>query len=149
MLVSGVLAGIAAGVAFGGDWRRLATFSLRWWPLLVVASALRLWTFFFPYADFPIYVLGLIGIGVVAAINWRIAGAALIAVGTLSNVLVVLANTGMPYAPSTVVAVGAPLPDDSLHVLLTADTRLPFLSDIVPFGLVRSVYSIGDLLIAF
>src|SRR5512133_2081160 len=135
MLVSGVIAGIAAGLAFGGDWRRLATFSLQWWPLLVVASALRLWTSFFPYADFPIYVLGLLGIGLVAAINWRLAGAALIAIGTLSNVLVVLANTGMPYEPATVLAAGAQLPNDSLHVLLTADTRLPFLGDIVPFGL--------------
>jgi MFS family permease len=149
MLVSGVLAGIAAGVAFGGDWRRLATFSLRWWPLLVVASALRLFTLFVPHADFPINVLGLVGIGVVAAINWRLAGAALIAIGTLSNVVVVLLNTGMPYDPVTVAAAQAPIPDDSLHVLLSPDTRLPFLADIVPFGLVHGVYSIGDLLIAF
>src|SRR5689334_21194109 len=104
MLVSGVIAGIAAGVAFGGDWRRLATFTLRWWPLLVVASALRVFTYLYPHADFAIDVLVLVGIGIVAAVNWRLAGAALIAIGTLSNVLVVLANTGMPYDPVTVAA---------------------------------------------
>ena len=149
MLVSGVLAGIAAGVAFGGDWRRLATFSLQWWPLLVVASALRLWTFFFPNADFAIYILGLSGIGLVAALNGRLPGAALIAVGTFTNVLVILLNGGMPYDVSTAVDVGAPPPNDSLHVILGDETRLPFLSDIIPFGLGSRVYSIGDLLIAF
>jgi len=149
MLVSGVIAGIAAGVAFGGDWRRLATFTLRWWPLLVVASALRVFTYLYPHADFAIDVLVLVGIGIVAAVNWRLAGAALIAIGTLSNVLVVLANTGMPYDPVTVAAAGAPTPNDSLHVLLSPNSRLPFLADIVPFGLIHGVYSIGDLLIAF
>src|SRR6266849_2292623 len=149
MLVSGVVAGIAAGIAFGGDWRRLATFTLRFWPLLVVASALRLWTFFFPNADFLIYVLGLFGIGLVAALNSRLPGAALIALGTFANVMVVLLNTGMPYDADTVVAVGAALPNDTLHVALSDATRVAFLGDIIPFGLGRSVYSIGDLLIAF
>src|SRR5438093_5204578 len=37
MLASGVAIGIAAGIAFGGDWRRLATFSLLWCPLLLIA----------------------------------------------------------------------------------------------------------------
>ena len=32
--------------------------------VLLVASALRLWTFFFPSAAFPIYVVGLLGIAV-------------------------------------------------------------------------------------
>jgi len=149
MLVSGVLAGIAAGVAFGGDWRRLATFTLRWWPLLVIASALRGWTFFFPNADFLIYVAGLFGIGLVAALNSRLPGAALIALGTFANVLVVVLNTGMPYDAETVVSVGATVPTDSLHIMLGDATRLPFLGDTIPFGLGRAVYSIGDLLIAF
>jgi MFS family permease len=149
MLVSGVIAGIAAGIAFGGDWRRLATFTLRWWPVLVVASALRLWTFFFPNADFLIYVTGLFGIGLAAALNSRLPGAALIALGTFSNVLVVVLNTGMPYDAETVLAVGATIPTDSLHVALTGATRLPFLADTIPFGLGQAVYSIGDLLIAF
>lgn len=149
MLASGVAIGIAAGIAFGGDWRRLATFTLRWWPLLILASALRLWTFFVPSSDLVIYVVGFIGIGLVAAINWRVAGAALIAIGTFSNVLVVLANAGMPYDPHTAAAVGAGTPSESFYVVIGSETRLPFLGDIIPFGLGRAVYSIGDLLIAF
>src|SRR5439155_5783159 len=108
MLVSGVVAGVAAGVAFGGDWRRLATFTLRLWPVLVVSTALRLWTFFVPTVDLPVYVLGLLGTGVVAAANRHLAGAALIAIGTFANVLVVLSNSGMPFEVSTAIGVGAP-----------------------------------------
>lgn len=149
MLVSGVAAGIAAALAFGGDWRRLGNLKLQWWPLLIVASSLRLWTLLVPSADLLTYALGLVGIGLVAGRNWRLPGAALIAIGTFSNVSVILLNHGMPYDLETVRAVGARIPDDGLHVLLTPQTLLPFLSDIIPFGLGHAVYSAGDMLIAF
>src|SRR6266545_7377244 len=79
MLASGVIAGIAAGVAFGGDWRRLSKFTLRFWPLLVVASGFRLLTVFFPQVSLLIYLLGFIGVGLVAVANWRLPGSSLIA----------------------------------------------------------------------
>jgi hypothetical protein len=100
MLASGVALGIAAAIAFGGDWRRLGNLNLRWWPLLIVASAFRLFTFFEPHADLFVYIVGLFGIGLVAALNWRIPGAGLIAIGTFSNVLVTVLNQGMPYDPA-------------------------------------------------
>ena len=149
MLVSGVAAGIAAGVAFGGDWRRLGTFYLQWWPLLVVAAALRLFTFFVPSADVPTNVIGLVGIGVVAARNGRIPGAALIAIGTLANVLGMAVNQGMPYDATALASVGGKAPGDGLHILLSDATRLPFLTDIIPFGLAHGVFSVGDFVIAF
>ena len=149
MLVSGVAAGIAAGIAFGGDWRRLGTFYLQWWPLLVIASALRLFTFVVPTADLPIYVIGLTGIGVVAARNGRLPGAALIAIGTFANVLAIAVNQGMPYDETVLAAIGGKAPPDGLHVLLSDATRLPFLTDIIPFGLAHGVFSVGDFVIAF
>ena len=149
MLVSGVAVGIAAAIAFGGHWRRLANLSLNWWPLLIVASALRLFTWFEPKADLKIYLAGLAGIGLVAAGNWRIPGAALIAIGTFSNVLVIALNGGMPFDPQLVEIAGAPTPADGLHVLLGPDTLLPFLSDTVPVTLFHGVYSAGDLLLGF
>ena len=148
MLASGVIAGIAAAVAFGGDWRRLATFSLRFWPLLIVALGIRVVASLSPGAPLSAYLLALFGIAGVAALNWRIPGAILIAMGTAMNILVVALNSGMPYDAATVAAVGAPLPTDSLHALMDPSTRLPFLGDIVPVGVVRSVYSVGDFLIA-
>ncbi|MGH2491521.1 MAG: MFS transporter [Candidatus Limnocylindria bacterium] len=115
----------------------------------MVASALRLLTVPFPHASFLIYVLGFIGIGAVAVANWRLPGSSLIAVGTFMNVLVILVNTGMPYDVPTVVAVGAKIPDDSLHIVLDSGTRLPLLADIIPVGFARSVYSVGDFMLAF
>ena len=148
MLASGVIAGIAAAIAFGGDWRKLATFSLRFWPLLIVALVIRLIASLSSAAPLSAYVVALVGIALVAALNWRIPGASLIAIGTAMNIIVVAFNSGMPYDMATVSAVGAPLPTDSLHTVMGQGTRLPFLGDIVPVGLVRSVYSVGDFLIA-
>ena len=149
MLVSGVVAGIAAGIAFGGDWRRLAVFSLRWWPVLAVAALLRLSTVFVPDSGLGVYLLSLLGIALVAGVNWHIAGSLLIAGGTIANLLVISLNGGMPYDLETVHAVGASVPADGLHIALTPATALPFLGDVVPFGIGHAVYSFGDLVIAF
>ncbi len=147
MLVSGVVAGIAAAIAFGGDWRRLATFSLRFWPVLAVAAGIRI-VATFTSAPLAAYLVSLTGIALVAGLNWRLPGASLIALGTSMNVLVVALNAGMPFDVATVNGVGAPLPVDSLHTPMGPDTRLPFLADIVPVGFLRSVYSVGDFMIA-
>jgi MFS family permease len=148
MLASGVIAGIAAAIAFGGNWRRLATFSLRFWPILLIAYSIRFIANLDSAAPLTVYLVALVGIATVAALNWRLPGASLIAIGTAMNVFVVALNSGMPYDLATVTAVGAPPPTDSLHTLMGPGTRLPFLGDIVPVGLVRSVYSVGDFLIA-
>jgi MFS family permease len=147
MLASGVAAGIIVGVVFGGDWRRLATFSLKLWPILVLAVALRLvGDFVGSDAPLALYLASLFGVAVVAAWNWRVPGTLLIAVGTTMNLLVVGLNSGMPYDPVVAATVGAPLPDDALHVLLRPDTRLQFLSDVIPIGPVHTVLSLGDCL---
>jgi MFS family permease len=147
MLASGVAAGIIAGVAFGGDWRRLATFSLRLWPVLVLAVGLRLvGSFAFPDAPLALYLVSLIGVAVVAFWNWRVPGALLIAIGTSLNLVVVALNAGMPYDPVVAAAVGAPPPTDALHVLLQSETQLEFLSDVIPVGPIHSVFSLGDFL---
>lgn len=149
MLASGIAIGIVVGVAFGGDWRRLASFQLRWWPVLVVAAAIRLLTTLAPHADLQFYLVSLSGILAVSGRNWRIPGAFLIAVGTLSNLVTVLLNAGMPYDPALALTVGAPLPNDSLHVVADASTRVPALSDVIPVGFAHALFSGGDLLVAF
>ena len=152
MLASGVLAGIFAGVAFGGDWRRLANFTLGLWPVLVVALALRLIAGFIP-SSLLIYTASLLAVAIVAAWNWRIPGAILVVVGTTLNLLVVLLNNGMPYDPTAAAAIGLPPPTDALHVPLSPETRLEFLADVIPVNLVpvsflHGVFSLGDFLVA-
>jgi DHA3 family macrolide efflux protein-like MFS transporter len=154
MLVSGVVAGIAAGIAFGGEWRRLNTFTLLLWPLLVIGAGLRLFGELVPTSPLAVYFIGLICIAVVAARNWRLPGAALISVGTFSNVLVVLLNNGMPYDVAVATEINALPPNNGLYVALGPDAIFPFLADIipvafVPVGFLHSVYSVGDFLIAF
>ncbi len=148
MLASGVLAGIAAGIAFGGDWRRLSTLTLRLWPLLVLAALARAATFFDPNLPLWLYLAGYAGIALVAAANWGLPGAALIAVGTTMNMAAISLNSGMPYDPALVASVGARIPSGEFYVILDASTRLPFFADVVPIGPLRGVYSVGDLLIA-
>jgi len=150
MLVSGVALGIAAGIAFGGDWRRLSTFTLHLWPVLVVGAGLRLFGQIIPTSPLAVYFIGLLCIAVVAARNWRLPGAALISVGTFSNVVVVLLNGGMPYDVPLATQIDA-LPSTALYVPVAAGTIFPFLGDIIPvaLGFFRSVYSAGDFLIAF
>jgi MFS family permease len=149
MLVSGVALGIAAGIAFGGEWRRLSTFTLYLWPLLVVGAGLRLLGELVPTSPLAVYFIGLLCVALVAARNWRLPGAALISIGTFSNVLVVLLNNGMPVDLTVAAAINALPPENGLYVVLGPNTIFPFLADIIPVGIVPSVYSVGDFLIAF
>jgi MFS family permease len=148
VLVSGVIAGIAAGIAFGGDWRRLSTFTLNLWPLLVVGAGLRLLGYVVPTSPLAVYFVGLLCVAVVAAANWRLPGAALISVGTFSNVLVVLVNSGMPVDMAVAASIDAVPPPNGLHIELGPGTTFPFLADIIPVG-IAGMYSVGDFLIAF
>jgi MFS family permease len=149
VLVSGVIAGIAAGIAFGGDWRRLSTFTLHLWPLLVIGAGLRLFGYLVPTSPLAVYFIGLLCVAVVAAGNWRLPGAALISVGTFSNVVVVLLNSGMPVDMTVAATIDALPPENGFHIELGPGTIFPFLADIVPVGIAHGMYSIGDVLIAF
>jgi MFS family permease len=96
-----------------------------------------------------VYLVGLVCVAIVSARNWRLPGAALISVGTFSNVLVVLLNSGMPVDLPMATAISALPPENGLHIALGPATIFPFLADIIPVGLARGMYSVGDFLIAF
>jgi len=60
------------------------------------------------------------------------------------------ANRAMPVDPAAIAALGldgATVPPGK-HTLLTADTHLPWLADIIPVPWLRSILSIGDLVLA-
>ena len=149
MLVSGIAFGIAAAAAFGGDWRRLANLQLRWWPLLVVAAAIRLWTSLDANVSVVIWTCGLVGVAVVALRNAALPGAILIGLGTAANVAVSVLNQGMPYDRDALLGLGGHLATDAYHVPLTPETSLAPLADVIPIAIARSVFSPGDLIIAF
>lgn len=148
MLASSIALGGLAGLLLRGDWRNLRDIEIRWWPLALLALGVRLIGLLVGLPAWAHVVAIMLTAGI-AARNWRIAGALFVAAGCLLNATVIMANGGMPYDVAAAVAVGALiLPNDALHHPISPETRLPFLADVLPIGLFRTVYSLGDFIIA-
>lgn len=149
MLASAVALGVAAGWLFGGRRiERLGELRIRWWPLLAAAVVLRATAPFFGELSAVAYVLGFAGITAVALRDRQLRGMSFIAAGATLNAIVVAANGGMPVDPAAVAAAGATMTNDRLHIELGRETRLPQLADVIPLAIYRSVYSVGDVLLA-
>lgn len=97
---------------------------------------------------------------VVAASNYRVKGAGIIAFGLVLNLIVLVANQAIPVRLASLDAVGAAVSTtteangtistverlSSIQVLETATTKLAWLGDIIPIPLFRSVISFGDII---
>ena len=148
MLVSSVALGGLAGLLLGGNWRNLRDLRIHWWLLALVALAIRLLALAVGL-PFLVHVGAILLVATVALRNRQIPGAPLVALGSALNALVIVLNGGMPVDAAAAIAVGAvTLPNDALHQQLGPDTRLPWLADVVPMGVFRAVYSVGDVIIA-
>ncbi|MDE3113532.1 MAG: DUF5317 family protein [Chloroflexota bacterium] len=148
MLASAVVVGLVAGLATGGRFSRLGELYVRWWPVLAVAIVLRSVAGLTGDLAAATYVVAFAGIVAVALANRGLAGAWLIALGAALNLLVVAVNGAMPISAAVVAGVGGAMPTDRLHTALTSASRLVPLSDVIPFPVVRTAYSVGDVLIA-
>ncbi|HVR44035.1 MAG TPA: DUF5317 family protein [Thermoanaerobaculia bacterium] len=149
MLASAILAGVSAGWLTGGrDLRRLGDVRIRLWSLLALAVALRVLAPLFGELSAIAYVAAFASIAVVALVDRRLPGMSLIAAGATLNCIVVAANGGMPVDPAALAAAGVTMPNDRLHIELLPATRFPQLADVLPLALFRSVYSVGDVLLA-
>lgn len=84
------------------------------------------------------------------ASNWQLPGMLLVGTGLLLNAVVIGANGAMPVDPAAIRALG--VDPDTLapgkHTLMTARTRLPWLADIWPLPPLRSIISVGDVVLA-
>lgn len=83
-------------------------------------------------------------------LNRQHPGVGLVALGLALNAVVIAANGAMPVDPQAMRALGlgelqVPL---GKHTLLTDSTRLPWLADIFPLPPLRSIISIGDVVLA-
>jgi hypothetical protein len=149
MLASAVVLGVVAGWLAGGRrFDRLAHLRIKWWPLLAAAVVVRVIAPVFGELSVIAYVLAFGSITLVALADRRVPGMSLIAAGATLNAIVVAVNSGMPVDPAAVAAAGATMPSDRLHVELGSATRFPQLADVIPLALYRSVYSVGDVLLA-
>lgn len=148
VLASAIGLGLVAGLAAGGRLTRLADLRLAWWPVLLGAVALRIAAGYLgevaPYA----YVVAFAGVVAVALADRHVPGMALIALGAALNLVVVALNGAMPVSREAIALVGGTFPTDALHRELDPTARLVPFADVIPFPLVRTAYSVGDVLIA-
>jgi hypothetical protein len=154
---------VAAAVATGGRWRRLADLHLQARGLVVAAVVAQVGGALFGIAGFAdarrAYVVGLALSAICAlafcARNLHVPGVTLVSAGLVANATVVALNGAMPV--SIVAAYHARVPigaisagTDSRHEIAGIGTRLRWLGDVVPVPLpVRpEVVSAGDVLVA-
>jgi hypothetical protein len=158
LLVAG--AGVAVGLTRGGSLRRLREPGVRATRLGAAFLAVQALVVVLPLraVGLPL-VLGavlllaaLVVLLGVARANGRLPGVPLLALGLLLNLLVVLANLGMPVPAETLeragIGVEQPAPDrpDPKHVLERAGTRLGLLGDRLAVRPLRTVTAYGTVI---
>jgi hypothetical protein len=83
-------------------------------------------------------------------LNRQLPGVGLVAVGLAMNAVVIAANGAMPVDPAAMRALGLgelQVPPGK-HTLLTDATRLPWLADVYALPPLRSIISLGDVVLA-
>ena len=126
LLFAGVAVQVGVNLAAGRGW--LPDAGLSGWSLLLLSQLL--------------VIAFLIA-------NRQLPGTWLIAGGLLLNAVVIAANQAMPVDPAAIRAIGmegATVPPGK-HTLMTEATRLPWLADIIPVPPLRSIISVGDLVL--
>ena len=142
---------IAVGLARGGKLSNLTEIGVRAWWLLIVGFGLQLGATFLPRSMQSLAV-GLIlasyvPLLVFVLLNRQMAGLWVAGLGVLMNFTVIAANGGMPVMLEAIkLAGGATDIAGARHIVLTENTRLAFLADVIP--LPHGVISMGDVFLA-
>jgi hypothetical protein len=147
-----VIIAMVVGWIRGGKLSNLTEIRVRVWWLLIFGFGLQLIAGFLPRDQHDLAVslilVSYLPLLLFVWLNRAMNGLWIAGIGILMNFTVIVVNSGMPVLPEAVTLAGGS-EDFTLgakHVLLDADTRLPFLADIIP--LPRSVLSLGDLFLA-
>lgn len=166
IFVAAVLLALAVALLRGGRIEHLSRLSVRFAPLIVLGFVIQLLIFnpiLGPHLSRSqvalAYNVSMILVWGTLAINWRLPGAPLMALGVFLNWLVITLNGGfMPASQEALLRAGlmgpalmAPGEHNNNSILITESTRLPFLADVmaIPASLPFStVFSVGDLLLA-
>ena len=153
LLVAG--AGVAVGLARGGALEGLADpgVKARWLALGCLAVQASVVLLPLPgIGGFVLLVAALATLLGIARANGALAGVPLLALGLLLNLIVVLANVGVPVTATTLeragIAVEQPVPDrpDATHVLERGGTRLGLLGDRLAVRPLRTVTGYGTVI---
>jgi hypothetical protein len=153
LLVAG--AGVAVGLARGGALEELADpgVKARWLALGCLAVQASVVLLPLPgIGGFVLLVAALATLLGIARANGALAGVPLLALGLLLNLIVVLANVGVPVTAATLERAGirleqpAPARPDAKHVLDTGDARLRLLGDRLAVRPLRTVTGYGTVI---
>lgn len=168
LLLLGVLTGGLVGLITGGTARNMAASRLRGEGVLLISlvvqsaapamSVLAAGTLRPTLLVHALWAPCAIAAMCVTAVNFRRTGMWMVLTGLMSNLLVVLANGGMPVLGRNAELVGGgaaaierSLGDSWLHVTADASTRFLFLSDVIPVSIPvgpNLMLSLGDILLA-
>ncbi len=155
--VIGVVLAVGIALLRGGRFSHAAHNELHWLPVLVTGLLLQ------TLLD-ALAARGMVGdAGTVALLlvseaavlgfcvrNWYRDGMALIGLGFTLNVLVIMANGGMPVGQDAIRAMGGDPANAVLagkHHLATAATAMPWLADVIPLRPLGLIISIGDIVL--
>jgi hypothetical protein len=169
LLILFLVAGVVAGLSFGGRLEELGRARVAWAPLAIAGLLAQVVLFSSPVAERigplgpPLYVASTAAVLVALLRNVRHPGLPLLAAGAALNLTVIIANGGyMPVSPDALAALGTvvsgpgPVPLDAMGAVYGntavagAGTLLPWLGDLLPIpapGPLRNVISVGDVLI--
>ena len=140
---------VAVSLMRGGKLSNLAEIYARGWWLLFVGLGMQTAANFVGTDQREIAVwlvlLSYLPLVTVVGLNQRLPGMWIAGVGILMNFTVIALNNGMPVLPEAFELAGGNIENltlDAKHVILDAESRMPFLADIIPMP--GSVISMGD-----
>lgn len=150
---------LAVGIAWlrGGRFSHAANNDLHWLPVLVAGLLVQTLLDALAARDMVGHA-GTVALLVIAEAavlgfcirNWYRNGMALIGLGFSLNVLVILANGGMPVGQDAIRAMGGDPGAAVLagkHHLATAATAFPWLADVIPLPPIGLIVSVGDVVL--
>ena len=150
MLVISLAAVVA--LARGGSLDRLAETNFRFGPLLLLALivqfGLDLWNppWLSETGDLVVLLVTNLAVAIFLFVNRQLPGMLLAAAGMLLNVIVITANGGMPVSEQAAEIARMPITEIGIkHELLTDQTRLPWIADVIPVPVIHRVISVGDI----
>ncbi|MDW7650325.1 MAG: DUF5317 domain-containing protein [Bacillota bacterium] len=149
----GVVLAVVVALLRGGKYERLGELGLKGLPLVILALVMRsvvtpLEARGFLYGP-VVQVVAYFIFFVAVVLNLGKPGLKLFGLGSLLNFIVIVANGGkMPVSMQAMETIGLSRMPVGTHTLMTQETRLWFLADVIPVWTpVGQVISVGDILI--
>jgi hypothetical protein len=144
---------LAVGYLRGGRLANVAGIHVRWAPAAMIGLAMQFAPV--PGRTLPLAMLlaSFVLLTVFAAVNFRLVGFPLIALGICCNFLVIAVDHGMPVTREALTASGQESTlrlliqaGGAKHHLATPADELLFLGDVIPLGPIQQAVSLGDVL---